>query len=162
MPNISRNKANQTMKLGHIIDYNMRNIFLEKSYTKCRGETTLRSFSGKLELSISLDRYSRVLFICFYCIPSWGLSKYIESRLQTTCFYLILGIFKKRVCSQSLCLIFCIISWPSFIVWLPLFVRYWAMRVLQLFFNHVLTSWILKLTLSFWPSRFFYMTKKSW
>ena len=29
---------------------------VEKSNTKCGGETSLRSFSGKLKLSISLDR----------------------------------------------------------------------------------------------------------
>ena len=33
----------------------MRNI-LEKSYTKCGGETSLKSFSGKLKLRISLDQ----------------------------------------------------------------------------------------------------------
>ena len=32
----------------------MRNIFLEKPYTKCDGETSLRLFSKKLKLSISL------------------------------------------------------------------------------------------------------------
>ena len=35
LPNISRSKGNQTMKFGQLIEYNMRNIFLEKSYTKC-------------------------------------------------------------------------------------------------------------------------------
>ena len=30
MPNISRNKGNQTMKFTQLIEYNMRNIFLEK------------------------------------------------------------------------------------------------------------------------------------
>ena len=40
--------------------------------------------------------------------------------------------------------------------------RYWAICVLQLFVNQVVTSWILKLTLSFWSRCFFYMTKKSW
>ena len=29
LPNISRSKGNQTMKFGHVIQYNMRNIFLE-------------------------------------------------------------------------------------------------------------------------------------
>ena len=38
IPNISISKVNQTMKFGQIIEYNMRNIFLEKSYTKCGGE----------------------------------------------------------------------------------------------------------------------------
>ena len=44
------------MKFGHLIEYNMKNIVLEKSYTKCDGETSLRPFSGKLKLSISLDQ----------------------------------------------------------------------------------------------------------
>ena len=34
----------------------MRDIFLEKSYTKCGGETSSRPFPGKLKLSISLDQ----------------------------------------------------------------------------------------------------------
>ena len=56
LPNISRSKDNQTMKFGQLIEYNMRNIFLEKSYTKCGGETSPRPFSEKLKLSISLDQ----------------------------------------------------------------------------------------------------------
>ena len=39
--NISRNKGNQTMKLGQLIEYSMRNIFPEKSYTKWGGATIL-------------------------------------------------------------------------------------------------------------------------
>ena len=38
LPNISRSKGNQTIKCGQLIEYNMRNIFLEKSNTKCGGE----------------------------------------------------------------------------------------------------------------------------
>ena len=56
LPNISRSKGNQTMKFGQLIECNMRNIFLEKSYTKCGGETSPRPFSEKLKLSISLDQ----------------------------------------------------------------------------------------------------------
>ena len=44
------------MKFVQLIEYNMRNIFLEKSYTKCGGETSPRPFSEKLKLSISLDQ----------------------------------------------------------------------------------------------------------
>ena len=43
------------MKFGQLIECNMRNIFLEKSYTKCDGETSPRPFSEKLKLSISLQ-----------------------------------------------------------------------------------------------------------
>ena len=52
---MSRSKGNQTMKFGQLIEYKMRDIFAEKSYTKYSGETSRRPFSGKLKLSISLD-----------------------------------------------------------------------------------------------------------
>ena len=39
----------------------MRNIFLEKSNTKFNGETSSRSFSEKLKMSISLDQSSKIL-----------------------------------------------------------------------------------------------------
>ena len=44
------------MKLDQSTEYNMRNIFLEKSYTKCGGETISRPFSKKLKVSISLGQ----------------------------------------------------------------------------------------------------------
>ena len=56
LPNILRSKNNQTMKLGQLIEYNIRNIFLEKSYKKCDGKTILRPFSKKSKLSISLNQ----------------------------------------------------------------------------------------------------------
>ena len=34
LPDIARRKGNQTVKFSQVIEYNMRNIFLEKSYTK--------------------------------------------------------------------------------------------------------------------------------
>ena len=44
----------------------MRNIFLEKSYTECGGETSPRPYPEKIKLSIL---------------------KYIETKLQTTWFH---------------------------------------------------------------------------
>ena len=44
------------MKFGHIIKHNMRNIFLEKSYTKYGGETIPRPISEKSKSRISLDQ----------------------------------------------------------------------------------------------------------
>ena len=55
-PDISRSKDNQAMKLGQLTAYNMRKIFLEKSYTKCGGETIPRPFSKKSKLSIFLNQ----------------------------------------------------------------------------------------------------------
>ena len=56
LSNIPRSKGDETMKFGQLIEYNMRNIFLQKSCTKCGGETIPRPFSKKLKLSISLDQ----------------------------------------------------------------------------------------------------------
>ena len=56
LPKIVRSKSNQVMKFGRLIEYKIRNIFLEKSYTKCGGETIPRPFSKKSKLSISLDQ----------------------------------------------------------------------------------------------------------
>ena len=49
------------MKLGQLIEYNMRNIFTEKAYTKCGGETSPRSFYKISKLSISLYQQSEML-----------------------------------------------------------------------------------------------------
>ena len=53
------------MKFDQLIEYHLRNIFLEKSYTKCVRETIPRPFLKKSKLSISLDQYSKVLYILF-------------------------------------------------------------------------------------------------
>ena len=44
------------MKFVQLIERNIRNIFLEKSYTKCDGETSPSLFSEKLKLSTSLGQ----------------------------------------------------------------------------------------------------------
>ena len=49
------------MKFGHVIEYSLRNIFVEKSYTKCAAETIPRPLSKKSKLSISLDQQCKVL-----------------------------------------------------------------------------------------------------
>ena len=54
------------MKFDQLIEYNMSNIFVEKSYTKCGAESIPRPLYKKSKLSISR-----------------------EIKLQTTLFYLI-------------------------------------------------------------------------
>ena len=44
------------MKFGQLLEQNMRNIFIEKSYIKYSGETTPRAFPKKSNFSISLDQ----------------------------------------------------------------------------------------------------------
>ena len=88
------------MKRGQLTEYNIRNIFPEKSYTKCGGETIPRPFSKKSKLSISRDQYSKVLYslflFCLYCSPRSGLSKVIETKMQTIYFYSYKAFFKNK------------------------------------------------------------------
>ena len=56
LPNILRSKGNQTMKFGQLIEYSLRNSYVEKSYTKYAGETIPRPLSKKSKLSRSLDQ----------------------------------------------------------------------------------------------------------
>ena len=142
------------MKYGQLIECNMRNIFFfEKSYTKCGVETSPRPFSEKLKIIVSLDQQSQVLCSLFYCISSSGLSKCIETKLQTTCFYLILSYLKKQreVWNYFPCFIFRIIFLQYFPCYILLidqvslsgclyFERYWTLCVLRLFINQVVTS----------------------
>ena len=66
------------MKFGQLIEYNMRNIFVEKSYTKYGRETISRPFPKKSKLLIK------------------GPSKYSETKLQNTCFYLYNAFLKNK------------------------------------------------------------------
>ena len=56
LPNISRIKGKEIMKFGQLIQYDMRNTFLEKTDAKCCGETTRRPFPKKPKLSIFLGQ----------------------------------------------------------------------------------------------------------
>ena len=56
------------MKFGQLIEHNMWNIFLKKSYTKYGGETILRLFSKRAKLSVSLDHLSKQSFEHFVVI----------------------------------------------------------------------------------------------
>ena len=64
------------MKFGQLIEYKMRNIFLEKSYRKCGRETIFKIFFKKSKLGIYLDQYSKVLYILFLL---YGKLRAIES-----------------------------------------------------------------------------------
>ena len=50
------------MTFGHLIEYNIRNIFLERPYTKCGGKTSPSPIYKKSKLNISLDQQFKVLY----------------------------------------------------------------------------------------------------
>ena len=80
-------------------------------------------------------------YTVFIVSPSRELSRYIETKVPSTCFYLI-AFFKKAKESPCLnfCIIFhekyfptlCFISWPNVIVWLSL--------LLDIFVSQFMTS----------------------
>ena len=89
LANISRCKSNQTLKFGQFIKYNTRGIFLRKHTGNLVEKLFSDLFSKKSKLRYLWINTLKFYTICFYCMPSWGLSKYIETKLQNLCFYLI-------------------------------------------------------------------------
>ena len=90
LPNIWRSRDKKTMKFGQVIENNIRNIFLEKPYTKYGGKASSRPFYKKSKLRIFLDQYTELLNcykVCFIACPSRGLAKYMNIKVLTTCFY---------------------------------------------------------------------------
>ena len=53
--------SRQLIEFSQLIEYNIRNIFVEKWYSKRSGETIPRPLSRKTKLSISLDQKCKVL-----------------------------------------------------------------------------------------------------
>ena len=92
MPNISKTEVDQTMKFGQLTknlkkNLKFRNIFLEKAHTngfniqnivhKLFPDSFLKNQSWEYLWINSLTFYT----VFFYCMPSWGLLKYIETKL---------------------------------------------------------------------------------
>ena len=71
LPNISRSKNNQAMKFGQFIEYNMRNIFLEKSYKKYGGEANLTPSYKKSKQNLSMDQQSESLFLLYVQVENF-------------------------------------------------------------------------------------------
>ena len=110
----------------------------------------------------------------FYCMAGWGLSKYIETKLQTICFYLILSFFKKnkRGLGTSLPAAFFHDFWrnlfpvlnsinrQNFTVWLSLFLKILGNMCIVILCQPGCDVKF-KLNFYFQSRRFFCMTKKS-
>ena len=107
---ITRSKNNQTMKFVLFNDYDMRNICLEKSYTKCGGETSRRLFSKKLKLSISLDQLLKVFYRLFFIVCQ---AEGYQNILKLSCRPLPLTSIKAFF--NKPCLSFCIILEGNYI-----------------------------------------------
>ena len=60
LSNIWKSRCNQTTKFGQLIEYNMKNIFLKKSYTKWDGKASPGPFYKKSKLTIFLNQKSEM------------------------------------------------------------------------------------------------------
>ena len=107
--------------------------------------------------------------VCFSCMASWELSKYVEAKLQTTCWrphiklflkikrglelvslpYFLHNIKQYKIFWRKISLLLYSINWPNSLSDYLYFMRHWIICVLQLFVKQGLTSWILKLSLAF-------------
>ena len=144
LPNISRSKGNQTMKFGRLIQYNNRNIFLQKLCEKWSRETSSRPlFFFQKSLIWGEGKWSAAYFP--YILIALNLS-HNKSKLYKTLKYwsrdmlnfnfseIGLGLvsprawfFKKNASHVSLS------AWIYF--W-----WYWAIFVLQMFVIQAVTS----------------------
>ena len=95
LPNISRAKGIKIITLGQLIQYNMRNIFLEKSYIKCGGETICRPFFKNSKLSMYLDQESKVSHSFLHCRFSYAKTWELLNLFVRT------NIFSSHICCEN-------------------------------------------------------------
>ena len=146
----------------------MRNIFLEIS--KCGGDTIAGPFSTNPKLSISLDQQSKAgytLFLSYAQVEHYRNISKLSCRLLA--FTLFKAFFKKTRRKLELVSLshFLHDFWRKIIYLLsdcPYFLRYWAVRVLQLFVSQFFKLWLytnFETNHIFLINPFFYMTKNS-
>ena len=106
---------NTTLMNIFSIEYNMREIFLGKSYTKCAGETIPRSLSKKSKLSIYLDQQCKVLNRLSLLYANLRAIEIVKSSCRPLAFTFLKK--QKAVWNQFLCLFFFIIFKGKYFSW---------------------------------------------
>ena len=88
------------MKFGQLIEYNL--TFFLKDHTQNVVEKLFPDLSLKNQnwayLWINIIKF---YIFCFYCFPSWGLSKVIETKLHITCICLKQSFLKNKKRSRA-------------------------------------------------------------
>ena len=85
------------MTFGQLVEYDMRNMKFVKNHTQDMMEKLFQVVFLKNQNWAYLWINSVKFYTdCFsYCMLSWRISKYIETKLQITCFYFIKSFYKK-------------------------------------------------------------------
>ena len=73
LPNISRSKSNETMKLRQLIEYNKRKIFLQKLCRKWGRETSSRPLAWIKKLNIRQMQVVCSLVSIYFDSPQFGI-----------------------------------------------------------------------------------------
>ena len=85
------------MKLGQLIEYSMRNVFIEGPFEKFGGEAGLRLFCKKSKLSMCLHQQPEMfksLFLLYVQVEVY--QNNIKLRCQLLAFTLHKAFFKKK------------------------------------------------------------------
>ena len=115
LPNISRSKSNQTTKFGQFIECNMRNIFLEKSYIKCCGETK-KSFLKSQNWGYLWINRSKFYTVCFYVSVKLRVIEILKLSYRPLAFTSLPATFSAQSLKKKLLWLH-FINWPNFVVW---------------------------------------------
>ena len=110
--NISSSQCNQAMKIGQLIEYNTRNIFIEKLYTKYGGEGSPRPFHKNQNWTYLWTNSLKCYKVCFYCMfKSKVYQNIFKLKCRTLVFILYKAFFflkkKKKIWNSYSCLAFC-------------------------------------------------------
>ena len=104
LPNISRSKGNQEIKFGQLIEYNVRNIFLQKSRRSWDKESSpilifvfsKASYKAGITLSILIEINS------LYGITNWNMCRLYTFQLTDDIFYHVFPFMPNTILSFSL------------------------------------------------------------
>ena len=92
LSNIARSKHNQTVNIGQLIEYNMRNNFLENHAQNVVEMLVCEKLYRKSRAYLLVNSVKCLKFL-FILSPSQGLPKYIKTKMLATCFNLISTFF---------------------------------------------------------------------
>ena len=103
LPNISRSKGNQEIKFGQLIEYNVRNIFLQKSRRSWDKESSpilifvfsKASYKAGITLSILIEINS------LYGITNWNMCRLYTFQLTDDIFYHVFPFMPNTILSFS-------------------------------------------------------------
>ena len=91
LPDISRSQGNLTTKFVPLIEYDIRNFLVEKSCTKCGGQ----SFFKRWKLNIFLEQQFEILYSLFCCMSKSRTTKTYWNWVTNHLFFIHIKLFSK-------------------------------------------------------------------